>query len=90
MKIGDKKDGNKKFEEELTKLFTEEQHSQEGIQNLIDGIWKFFEYNSKFIHDRDKKGNLNSIPIATKEDAYFIYALGVGLLNVIGKKLSKK
>jgi len=90
LKIGDSKAGHKKFEDELRKLFVKDQHSLEGIQNFLDGIWKFFEYNSKFVHDKDKAGNLNPIPLATKEDAYFIYALGVGLLNVIGKKISKQ
>lgn len=88
LKIGDKKDGHQKFEQELRKLFEADQHSPEGIQNFLDGIWKFFDYNSKFVHDKDRKGNLNPIPITTKEDAYFIYAMGVGLLNIIGKKIS--
>ena len=88
LKIGDKKPGHEKFEAELRKLFEADQHSPEGIQNLFDGIWKFFEYNSKFVHDKDKSGNLNPIPVTTKEDAYFIYAIGIGLLNIIGKKIS--
>ncbi len=86
LKIGDGKDGHKKFEEELRKLFIKDQHSNEGIQNFLDGIHKFFDYNSKFVHDTDRKGNLNPIPLANKEDAYFIYILGIGLLNIIGRK----
>jgi len=89
LKISDGKDGHKKFDEELRKLFLKDQHSDEGIQNFLDSIWNFFEYNSKFVHDNDKKGNLKPIPVTTKEDAYFAYALGVGLLNIIGKKTSK-
>ncbi|MES2395495.1 MAG: hypothetical protein V4549_05810 [Bacteroidota bacterium] len=87
IKIGDGKAGHKEFEEALKQLFVKDHHSQDGIQNLLNSIWQFFEYNSKFIHDKDKKGNLTQIPIATKEDSYLAYSFGVGLLNIIGKKI---
>lgn len=82
------RDGHQKFREEMKKLFENERHSSEGIQNFFDGISNFYDYNSKFIHDKDKNGNLNPILIPTREDAYFIYALSIGLLNLIGKKLT--
>lgn len=88
IKIGDKKVNHIEFENKLRELFKEDQHSDEGFQNFIDAIWKFFEYNSKFIHDKDKKNELLPIPNPTKEDAYFMYMLALGLLNVIGKKIS--
>lgn len=90
LKIGDGKDGHKRFEAELKKLFIKDQHSEEGFKNFLDAIWQLFEYNSKFIHDKDKKGELKPMPLTTKEDAYFAYTLGVALLNVIGKKLNNQ
>ncbi len=90
LKIGDGKAAHKKFEADLKQLFINDRHSAEGFQNLLDSIWKFFDYNSKFIHDKDTQGKLKPIPIATKEDAYMAYAFGVGLLNVIGRKIRKE
>lgn len=88
IKIGDKKKGHKIFREELNKKMSELQHSEKGIQNLYDGIWQFFEFISKFIHDKDTDGNTYEVlPIPSKEDAYFAYALSIGLLGLIGKKI---
>lgn len=90
LKIGDGKKANQKFEQELKKLFKRDQHNDEGYQNFIDSHWKLFEYCSKFVHENDKNGEHKPIPIAYKEDAYLVYTLGVGLLNVIGRKTMKK
>jgi hypothetical protein len=88
IKIGDKKKGHKNFKEEFNKKMKENQHSEQGTKNLYDAIWKFFEFLSKFIHDKDTDGNSYEVlPIPTKEDAYFAYALSIGLLGLIGKKL---
>lgn len=87
LKIGDNKPAHKDFKDMLDALLKNDQHSEEGIKNLYMGIWQFFEFISKFIHDKDKNGNLITRPIPTKEDAYFAYSLGLGLLNLIGKKL---
>ncbi len=88
IKIGDNKPGHKKFKQEFDKLMSKDQHSEEGINNLYDAIWKFFEFVSKYVHDKDKQGHLNPLPVSTKEDAHFAYALALGLLNLMGKKLS--
>lgn len=89
IKIGDGKPGHKEFKEEFNKLMIKDQHSEEGIKNLYDAIWYFFEFASKYSHDKDKVGNLNPLPVSTKEDAYFAYALAVGLLNLIGRKINR-
>lgn len=86
VKIGDNKKGNKVFQEAFSKRMIELKHSQEGIQNLYDGIWKLFDYISKFIHDKDKEGKLLTVlPIPTREDAYLVYALAIGILNLFAK-----
>lgn len=90
VKIGDNKSEHKKFKEEFGKLMEHENHGKEGIENLYDAIWKFFEFVSKYVHDKDKTGNINPSPISKKEDAYFAYVLAIGLLNLIGGKINEK
>jgi hypothetical protein len=85
-KIGDSKKAHIQFKDEFNKLMTKDQHSQQGIDDLHTAIWKLFEFISKYVHDKDKEGNLNPLPISTKEDAYFAYAIALGLLNLIGRK----
>lgn len=87
-KIGDKKPAHKKFKDDFNKVLIKNQHSDEGIQNFYDGIWKFFDFLSKYIHDQTVDGQIASSPIAEKEDAYLAYALALGLLNFIGKKIN--
>lgn len=89
-KIGDKKPANTKMKSEFSKSMMDAQHSDEGIGNLLDGIWQFFEYFSKFIHEKNKQGEFQPTPIASKEDAYFAYSTAVGLLNLITEKIREK
>jgi hypothetical protein len=65
-----------------------DQHSEVGFQHLLNSIYNLFEFISKYIHDKDQQQQLNPTPIPLKEDAYFAFALSVGLLNIIGKKIS--
>lgn len=89
IKIGDKKPNHKWFADNLSQLFKNDQHSEEGFNNFLNGIYQFFDFTSKYIHDKDKQSNVVPIPVTTKEDAYFAYTLCVGLLNIVGKKISK-
>lgn len=90
IKIADNKKGHIQFKEEFNKRMKENHHSEQGTKNLYDAIWQFFEFLSKFIHDKDTDGNsYEALPIPTKEDAYFAYALSIGLLGLMGKKLQK-
>ncbi len=88
-KIGDKKASNAKLQSEFDALLLKDQHSAQGTQDFYDGIWKFFEFLSKYIHDTDKSANLVPSPNAQKEDAYLAFSLAMGLFNFIGKKISK-
>ena len=90
IKVGDDRPNHRWFEENLKKLFILEQHSNEGVDNLLNAIHQLFEFVSKYIHDKDRHQKLNPLPIPTKEDAYFAFAISIGLLNVIGKKIGKK
>lgn len=87
IKIGDKKKGHEKYKEELKKRMQDLQFDEVGINNLFDGIWKFFEFSSKFIHEKSTDGNAKPIPNAKKEDAYFVYSLSVNLTNLIYEKI---
>ncbi len=87
-KIGDNKKVHQEFKNEFSILMTKDQHSEEGINNLLTAIWQLFEFISKYAHEKDRDGNFNLKPIATKEDAYFAYTIGIGFLNLIGRKTS--
>ncbi len=89
IKFGDKKLIHTKFREQFDVIMKNEGHTDEGIQNLYDAIKNLFSFTSKYVHDKDNDGNINPIVICTKEDAYLVYSLSVGLLSLIGKKISK-
>lgn len=89
IKFGDKKPRHAKFREQFDVIMKNQGHTDEGIQNLYDAIKNLFSFTSKYVHDKDTAGNLNPIVICTKEDAYLVYSLSIGLLNLIGKKISK-
>lgn len=88
IKFGDKKPSHVKFREQFDLIMKNQGHTDEGIQNLYDAIKNLFSFTSKYVHDKDTAGNLNPIVICTKEDAYLVYSLSVGLLSLIGKKIS--
>ena len=89
IKFGDKKPSHAKFREQFDVIMKNQGHTDEGIQNLYDAIKNLFSFTSKYVHDKDTAGNLNPIVICAKEDAYLVYSLSVGLLSLIGKKISK-
>ncbi len=62
-------------------------HSADGIRDLKEGIKHLFHFGSKYIHDKDRTGILNPATIATKEDAYLMYSIGLSILNMLGSKL---
>lgn len=81
MKIGDNKPGSKKYKEDLDNKLKQLHHSDEGIKNLHDAIRQLFEFSSKFLHTKNKKGDPQVEPIAQKEDAYLVYTLSIALYN---------
>lgn len=89
IKIADSKQGSSKFYEAFQKLMIADGHSLEGIENLHTAIWQLFEFTSKYAHDKDKQGSLKPIIVTAKEDAYFAFSICVGLLNLVGRKISK-
>lgn len=89
IKIGDSKSGHKQFKEEFQKLMIADGHTIAGVDNLHDGIWQLFEFTSKYVHENDKEGNLKPIIVTAKEDAYFAFSICIGLLNLLGRKISK-
>jgi len=90
IKIGDNKPGHKDFKVEFDKILKHDQHGNEGIKNFYDALWQLFEFVSKYIHEKDKQGYLNSLPTPHKEDAYLAYSLAVGLLNFVGNKVNRQ
>lgn len=62
-------------------------HGEEGIQSLKSGIKALFDFCSKYIHTKDRQGNPQPSPTATKEEAEFVYAMLLGFINLLGSKL---
>lgn len=89
LKVENPNSGPSKFRDDFIKLLQENNHSAAGIDDFNNAIWKFFDFLSKYLHEKDKQFNDQAIPIANKEDAYFAYALSVGLLNLISRKMRK-
>ncbi len=84
-----KKDDTESLEN-IKSLFRLENHSDEGLEDLRNSIWYVHEFSSKYIHDMDKKRkNLNPIPEARKEDAYFMYMWTMGFINLISEKIGR-
>ncbi len=77
-----------RFKEEFDILMRADQHDQEGINDFYDGLWKFFNFTSKYVHEQDRTGRIRPIINCKKEDAYFVYALAIGLLNFLGSKIA--
>lgn len=90
IKVGDNKPGSKNFKEELSYVLGEDNHSEIGKDNFYSALWNLFDFFSKYVHEKDQVGNPQPKPIARKEDAYFGYSVGIGLLNLIGRKLNRK
>lgn len=88
IKIGDSKPGNERFNEEFQKLMIADGHNLEGIKNLNTAIWQLFEFTSKYAHEKDTKGFLKEHIVTAKEDAYFAFSISVGLINLLGRKIS--
>ena len=87
--FSERKIGQKAYAGNLKDLFLKDHHSEQGFDDFAKGIRSFFDFLSKYIHDNDKDGKFHSVPVATKEEAYMAYSLSVGLLNIIGKKISR-
>ncbi|MBI4337853.1 MAG: hypothetical protein HY683_08525 [Chloroflexi bacterium] len=62
-------------------------------QDAVDELWKsldaLFQFTSKFHHPTTKQGAVRQTLTATKEDAYLVYSLSLGLANLIGRKVAK-
>lgn len=75
------------FKEALIKILKKEQHNEEGIRDLQNAIQSLFNYTSKYVHFMDREGSIKPYPNTKKEDAYLVYTLSIGLLNLIGSKI---
>ena len=79
----------------VKKLLIDAKFPEEATNALLNGIKGFFDFSSKFLHKltrpkgRQKKRKLLPEVKAEKEDAYFIYMLSAGLINLIGRKIAK-
>lgn len=71
---------------EIIQLFRNEGFEEEAINKFVEMLLSFFHYVSKFIHRVSQNKNLLKISSAQKEDAEFVYAMAVNLVNLISRK----
>lgn len=64
-------------------------YPQDALVEFWKGLDGLVQFSSKFLHPLTKAGDLRQPLTATKEDAYLIYSLSVGLANLIARKLAK-
>jgi hypothetical protein len=85
----DRKTHHAQYIDSLQQLFANDGHSADAFEQLKIGVDSFFNFLSKYLHDQDKNGKLQAIPVASKEEAYLAYSLSISLTNLIAKKLLK-
>jgi len=74
----------------VSSVLTKHAYSEEASNLLFDGIANLFDYSSKFIHKVAKDRTIMPAEIkAEKEDAYLIYSVSIGLLNLFTQKVRK-
>lgn len=89
LNIKNKSNTNAPFEGKLKEVLIAEQHNEEGINDLLKAIRSLFDFTSKYVHPKDRSGNVKPYPNAGKEDAYLVYTLSIGLFNLITTKIQK-
>jgi hypothetical protein len=78
-------------ETEFKNLFRNSNYTEPAISSLTDALQHLFHFCSKFSHSIDNRQQdiINPDIIASKEDAYLIYALCSNFVNLIAKKLDR-
>lgn len=91
LKIFDKnKPEHKILEADFDSALKLDNHTDEGIAELKEAIKKLHQFGSKFVHDSSRTGIVSPAAIvATKEDAYLMYSLGLSILNLLSSKLHR-
>jgi hypothetical protein len=89
LNIKNKRNANAPFEDKLKEVLIAEQHNEEGINDLLKAIRSLFDFTSKYVHPKDRLGNVKPYPNSGKEDAYLVYTLSIGLFNLITTKIQK-
>ncbi|MBC7777916.1 MAG: DUF1269 domain-containing protein [Phycisphaerae bacterium] len=78
-------------ESDLTKAFRDlykfRNGSETGFDDLYKGINEFFEFTSKFVHEKGKREQNQIKPKAMQEDAYMIYSFCLSLFNFMLQKV---
>lgn len=73
---------------DLSSMFKSAGYNDQTIDNLRRLFIEFFDFSSKFVHRIEKNGSgLMEKNKVEKEDAYFIYAASIGIVNLISKKV---
>lgn len=87
LKVFSGKPAEQPLHDDFVEAFKANNHNEDGIKALEQGIKSMFDFCSKYIHDKNKHNASQPTPIATKEDAEFVYSMLLGFINLLGAKL---
>ncbi|MBM3946686.1 MAG: hypothetical protein FJ315_04715 [SAR202 cluster bacterium] len=73
----------------VSDLLKKMNYPPDAIEAFCKSIEGAFDFGSKNIHRTDRSGQLRVPVPADKEDAYLVYSLTVGLMNLLTQKLRK-
>lgn len=76
------------YKDQIKDIMLGENHPQSGFDEIYKITDSLFNFISKYQHIQTG-GVSQPVPIAEKEDAYFVYATCVGLLNFVGRKINR-
>ncbi|WP_375560202.1 hypothetical protein ACE193_21215 [Bernardetia sp. OM2101] len=77
---------------ELKDLYIRSHETDTGFNEFRNIIRNAFDYSSKYIHivgQGQNRANIQLMPVAREEDAYFVYSLCVSFLYMIKNKVSR-
>ncbi|MBU2594984.1 MAG: hypothetical protein KKG02_10655 [Candidatus Edwardsbacteria bacterium] len=74
---------------EVKDLLEKDGYTAEAISNIDQSFQSLFNLSSKFHHKEDQGKNIMPDIRAAKEDAYLIYSLAAGVVNMVSNKYSR-
>ena len=80
---------NNKLIDDWKDLLRQSGYQDDALNKFYKMLENFFQFSSKFVHRIDFDKNLRDQVKVEKEDAYFIYASAVGLVNLLSRKVQE-
>ncbi|NOQ22246.1 MAG: hypothetical protein GQ565_06315 [Candidatus Aegiribacteria sp.] len=76
-------------EDLIKEIFTKSGITEDVYTLLDSGFNTFYQYFSKYIHEKSKDQTIKQMPVACREDAELAYILSMNIFNMISRKLKR-